>query len=247
MKNSLQKFWSTKGPTRNYPNRVGGRFLTAFAACLFTILAKGVLIGLLAAEPGEWMTVTEKTTYFLILSLPPLFMAVLTTIGFTRDSLKIFLYKAELIIMPIGTYNNLTTNVCKSLHNSVSFFSFSKTKLCQQKDGRVLFSPLFSIINIIISTICSAGVLAKIWTNDDISPIPSPIIPIIPLINSIIPYLVPHLLGVLFSLMFIFYDKICCCCCECCLGAEERIVYDPSHPDAQLQWKSGKVLYLDRC
>ena len=35
-------------------------------------------------------------------------MAVLTTIGFSNVSLKILFYKAELIIMPIGTYDNLT-------------------------------------------------------------------------------------------------------------------------------------------
>ena len=91
-------------PTGPLDGLLGGRFLTAFAACLFTILAKGVLIGVLAALPEVRMTVTEKTTYFFILSLPPLFMAVLTTIGFTRDSLKLLVYKSELIIMPIGTY-----------------------------------------------------------------------------------------------------------------------------------------------
>ena len=87
-------------PTGPLDGLLGGRFLTAFAACYFTILAKGILISLVAAIPE--MTVTEKTTYFLILYLPPLFMAVLTTIGFTRDSLKIFVLKPELIIMPIG-------------------------------------------------------------------------------------------------------------------------------------------------
>ena len=83
---------------------LGGRFLTAFAACLFTILSKGVLIAMLAPIREDDMTVNEKTTFVLILFLPPLFIAVLTTIGFTRDSLKIFVYKPELIIMPTGTY-----------------------------------------------------------------------------------------------------------------------------------------------
>ena len=53
--------------------------------------------------------------------------------------------------------------------------------------------------------------------------------------------LVPHVLGIVFTLMVIFYDKICCCCGECCLGAEERMVYDPSQPDVQLLWTNGKV------
>ena len=94
--------------------------------------------------------------------------------------------------------------------------------------------PLFSFINIIISTICSAGVLSRILTVSEVG-------------NEarIISCLVPHFLGVVFSLMFIFYDKICCCCCDCFLGAEERIVYDPSHPENKLIWENGKVLYVD--
>ena len=100
---------------------------------------------------------------------------------------------------------------------------------CQQ-DCRVAFSPLFSIINIIISTICSVIVILKFPQS-----VPGNL-----LVVAIF-CLVPHLLGIVFTLIFIFYDKICCCCGEFCLGAEERMVYDPSQPDVQLLWTNGKV------
>ena len=100
---------------------------------------------------------------------------------------------------------------------------------CHQ-DCRVAFSPLFSIINIIISTICLVMILGFQTPNNKFFTI-------------ICVVLVLHLLGILFTLMVIFYDKIfCCCCCgECCLGAEERMVYDPSQPEVQLLWTNGKV------
>ena len=60
--------------------------------------------------------------------------------------------------------------------------------------------------------------------------------------NLLMLCLPPHLLGIVFSLMVIFYDNICCCCCGCCLGAEERMVYDPDHPEAELLWRDGQVL-----
>ena len=52
----------------------------------------------------------------------------------------------------------------------------------------------------------------------------------------------PHLLGIVFTLMVIYYDKICYCCGKGSLGAEERMVYDPSQPEKILLWKDGKVL-----
>ena len=91
-------------PTGPLDGLLGGRFLTAFAACLFTGAAKGALIGFLVAIPGIYMSYIEKIALFFVISLPPLFMALRGTIAFTRNSLKIIIYKPELITMPIGTY-----------------------------------------------------------------------------------------------------------------------------------------------
>ena len=130
----------------------------------------------------------------------------------------------------------LTRNIHKTF--LVTFFSYSKTKhpLCQQ-DCRVSFSPLFSIINIIISSICFAGVLVKILTHRSI--------PLTVQTIYLAIFLVPHLLAIVFTLMVIFFDNICCCCCGCCLGAQERMVYDPDHPEEELVWRDGQVqIYL---
>ena len=90
-------------PTGPLDGLLGGRFLTAFAACLFTGAAKGAPIGLLVAIPEDYMSITEKMTLFFIISLSPLFMALFSTIGFTKSNYKILIYKPEFIIMPTGT------------------------------------------------------------------------------------------------------------------------------------------------
>ena len=212
-------------PTGPLDGLLGGRFLTAFAACLSTLVAKGALIGLLVSIPVSLMSYIVKVALFFVISLPPLFMALFSTIAFTRNSFKIIIYKPELIIMPIGTYYIYKYTYIRFIFFSVTFFSFSKMKHnpCHP-DCRVAFSPFFSNINIIISTTCLVIVILNIPNLD---------------FYTIIGCLVPHVLGIIFTLIFIFYDKICCCCC---LGAEERMVYDPSRPEAQLLWTTdGKV------
>ena len=93
-------------PTGPLDGLLGGRFLTAFAACLFTGLAKGALIGWFTEIPETYLSITKKITLFLVISLPPLFMALFSTIGFTKSNLKILIYKPEFIIMPTGTNEN---------------------------------------------------------------------------------------------------------------------------------------------
>ena len=89
-------------PTGPLDGLLGGRFLTAFAACLFTGAAKGALFGFFVTIPESFMSITEKMTLFFVISLPPLFMALFSTIGFTKSNLKILIYKPEFIIMPTG-------------------------------------------------------------------------------------------------------------------------------------------------
>ena len=87
-------------PTGPLDGLLGGRFLTAFAACLFTGAAKATLIGWLVAID---ISITEKMTLFFIIYLPLLFMALFSTIGFTKSNYQLLIYKPEFIIMPTGT------------------------------------------------------------------------------------------------------------------------------------------------
>ena len=95
-------------PTGPLDGLLGGRFLTAFAACLFTIGAKGNLIGWLVTLYGlrEDVSITEIITLIFVISLPPLFMALFSTIGFSKSNFKLLIYKPEFIIMPTGRTGN---------------------------------------------------------------------------------------------------------------------------------------------
>ena len=44
-----------------------------------------------------------------------------------------------------------------------------------------------------------------------------------------------HFLGVVFTVLFLWYDSLCCkCCCTCCLGEAEIVVFDSSNHEAYL-------------
>ena len=51
----------------------------------------------------------------------------------------------------------------------------------------------------------------------------------------------PHILGVVFTFMFLQYDKLFGGCCECCLGESEKVVFDPEDPETVLVLKDGQV------
>ena len=56
------------------------------------------------------------------------------------------------------------------------------------------------------------------------------------------PSVVLHILGVICTVSFIWFDHIFCCCCACWRGHQEVVVYDPDHPEASLVWRDGEVV-----
>ena len=83
---------------------LGGRFLTAFLACLCTGATKGVILGgIVASSERYYLLITTATaaTMTMIVFLPPFLLALFSTIGFNKNSFKILLSHPELVIMPI--------------------------------------------------------------------------------------------------------------------------------------------------
>ena len=114
-------------PTGPLDGILGGRFLVAFTACLFTGAVKATLIGLLVSEDS--LSFIEKITLFLVIPLPPLLMALFSTIGFTRNSFKVMIYRPELIIMPIG---NNDTYLIHTIH--ITFKNYTGGRLGQAQN-----------------------------------------------------------------------------------------------------------------
>ena len=91
-------------PTGPLEGLLGGRFLTAFLACLCTGATKGVILGSIVASSERYyllITTATAATMTMIVFLPPFLLALFSTIGFNKNSFKILLSHPELVIMPI--------------------------------------------------------------------------------------------------------------------------------------------------
>ena len=61
------------------------------------------------------------------------------------------------------------------------------------------------------------------------------------------PSIVLHILGVICTLSFIWFDRVSCCCCACWRGQQQEVVvYDPDHPEASLVWRDGEVIDMSK-
>ena len=118
----------------------------------------------------------------------------------------------------------------------VTFYTVSKVNtFCGPKDLRIGLSKLWTLINIFVST----AILSVIF-----------LVYIVPNSNGIIRVLgffgIPlHILGVVLTVIFLFYDSLCStcssCCCECCRGQSEDVVFDPRFPEKNLVWREEQV------
>ena len=89
---------------------LGGRFLTAFAATLFSGLTKGGLLAIVVITYKAQIlntSVLVPITMIMIIFFLPFLLALFSTIGFSKDSFKMLLIHPELVIMPTG-YHTIT-------------------------------------------------------------------------------------------------------------------------------------------
>ena len=130
----------------------------------------------------------------------------------------------------------------------VTTFTFSKNKSsCEgETDLRVRFSTPWTLVNCFVSTIIVAIVSALV-TNfivENGSGVGSSAF--YSWLLFFTPSVVLHILGVICTVSFIWFDHISCCCCDCWRGQQEVVVYDPDHPEASLVWRDGEVVDLEK-
>ena len=97
-------------PTGPLQGLLGGRFLIAFAATIFTRVAKGGLLAIVLITYKDQIlntSVLVPITMTMIIFFPTFLLALFSTIGFSKDSFKILLIHPELVIMPTG-YHTIT-------------------------------------------------------------------------------------------------------------------------------------------
>ena len=136
----------------------------------------------------------------LLLHIPNFIIAIITTVA--KDNIKILYQHPSLVLLPCFT-----------------FFSFKKIGLCN--DARIKFSPLMTVINMIVSTICYGSIIGLMhsmvdedWDKTYFLTICIPI----------------FAFGCVMTLMVMFMETCCCCCSSvtCCNIKDDVKIYDPS-------------------
>ena len=168
------------------------------------------------------------------LFIPQTLLAIFSTIGWSKASLKILFQHPSLILLPTFT-----------------FFTFAKMETgCGPQDLRIRFSKRFTFYNMVLSTIYNMAVIFFLYIphmlsngyldmlsgaeqlNYDTNTIA------LVLIGASCGIII--MIGIVPTTIFLLYDKLCCCCCTCCLQpSQELVVFDPEAWDKGIAMGHG--------
>ena len=212
-----------------------GRFLMAFLSCGLVGVSKGFMIALVVLntqvvkdngishssnEPAP-LNIEVAVALCLGLFLPQLFLALWSSVGATKTSLKTIIHHPSIIIVPMGT-----------------FFTFAKMNTFSgNRDVRIKFSPLYTWINMILSSVYG-GILITVLSG--------------PGYNEMIiaskayhqaTFFAPFFVaGIICTSILLYYDSVFPCCCDCWLQPPGQVsVYDPDNQELELVWRDGRV------
>ena len=105
--------------------------------------------------------------------------------------------------------------------------SYSKQKICG--DRRIAFSPKMSIANMLLTALVLPGIFIILRTNRDGFQV------------VFLLYFLLFIFPALYTLLFVYLEKISCC--SCCWSAGRLLrVFDPEHPEKSLVLKEGRVV-----
>ena len=140
-----------------------------------------------------------------------------------------------------------------------------------KKDLRIKFSPFWTLVNFCVSSTQILVIALLLGENLRMFPIVST--PTEPwFFSSLLQHRYVreffglivgiHILSGLLSAIFIFYDSLCCWCCQCWFGEGkcyycnitityylylgDWAVFDPKCPEANLVWKSGEIVVIEK-
>ena len=177
------------------------------------------------------------------LFIPQTLLAMFSTIGWSKASLKILLQHPSLILLPTFT-----------------FFTFAKvqTGCGGPQDLRIRFSKRFTFYNMVLSTIYNMAVIFFLYIphmlsngyldmlsgaeqlNYDTNTIA------LVLIGASCGIII--MIGIVPTTIFLLYDKLCCCCCTCCLQpSQEVVVFDPEWPHKEMVFTHMGLVDVDKC
>ena len=190
-----------------------GKFIFLVMTCAGVLWTKGFMISMcdgvddtLIGSLGS-RSIFMQTLAVFGLFIPQTLLAIFSTIGWSKASLKILLQHPSLILLPTFT-----------------FFTFAKVQTgCGPQDVRIKFSKKFTCYNMVLTSIYIAMIIYLFGGIDfDVT-----------LFVFFYGFIIT--IGVLPTTIFLLYDKLCCCCCSWCLQPrEEAVVFDPEWPDKDI-------------
>ena len=210
-----------------------GRFMMAFLSCGLVGVSKGLLIAILFYNTKkQWDYTDEQYKHATIqievaialclgLFLPQLLLSLWSSVGATKTSLKTIIQHPSIIIVPMFT-----------------FFTFAKINtFCGDRDVRIKFSPLYTWINIIISSVYG-GIVITVLSGPEYNQVY-----IAPKHHHAAKLWTPFFVsGIVCTAILLYYDHMFPCCCDCWLQPPGQVsVYDPDNPELELVWRDGRV------
>ena len=204
-----------------------GRFILLVTACAGVLLLKGVMISICGGAAvllsGRGDSVLLRTIAGLALFLPQTVLALCTTIGLSKSSVKMLTRHPSLILLPTFT-----------------FFTFAKINtVFGERDVRVRFSRGATWCNLLLSclymglmTYCQVAL-----------PQPRGAALELAVLYILTPIGCLFVASVLPTAIFLLYDKLCCCCCcSCCRQpSQEVVVFDPEWPHKEMTDATNKT------
>ena len=201
----------------------------ACLSCGLALLLKGFMIATIMFEQlrgNSYTTLEELQPQQLAeavalcfgLFIPQLVLAIWSSVGTKKSSLKMIIQHPSIILLPTYT-----------------FYTFSKINTINgDRDVRVKLSPIYTWINMFLSF--GYGLILNYFYYEFTFTLEWSIH---------FPWEIGSILavcGIISTAIFLYYDSVFKCCCECCLLPPSRIsVYDPDNPDFQLVWRDGRV------
>ena len=193
------------------------KFLMLLFSCGFVLVLKGFIISKITNLINFPLAIYKEMAIGLVLGLflPQFLLAIWSSGGATKSSLKMISQHPSIILLPMFT-----------------FFTFAKmdTSCCGKRDVRVRFSYFFTCLNMVWSLVS----ILSIFISFDFLPRFDA--------SDFVLFVSIFLPSFIFNIIYLFYDSCCGCCYECCqLPTTQLSVYDPDNPHLELVLRNGEV------
>jgi len=205
-----------------------GRFVILFISVLCSFVSKGLFMAMLfygstETEKEEGSNLQIKSTSTLVVKI--LFTIMIFLPGFLLSMLSLCCYKGclksilnhpSLLLLPTFTYYTFSTN--------------RRRCCCSNKEAMVSFSRKLSAVNLFLYTILYMLTAKSIgWFTAGEFNVGTLVI------SS------PFVLGIFFTLLFLFLD-CCCCCCKCSPELEHAVLVVSDPLTEHVEYRDNGVL-----